>query len=189
MILKGQKPKKNSGLNISIEDIKKLREMTSVGVIECKKALEKAQGDFDKAKEILKKRGLEIAAKKAGRDVKDGRIEAYIHPGSKVGVLVEINCETDFVARSADYCVFTKDTALHIAAMNPKYIKREDVPADVLKQQRDPEVFIKETCLLEQPFLKDQSQTIKDCLNALIAKVGENVIISRFCRYKVNEVD
>ena len=172
---------------ISAETIKELREMTSCGVIECKKALEEAKGNFDKAKEILRKRGLEIAAKKAGRIAKEGRIECYIHPGSKIGVLVEVNSETDFVARSGDFCIFTKDLAMHIAACNPAYIKKEDIPADILKKQAHQDTFIKETCLLEQPFVRDPSRTIRDCLNDLIAKVGENINITRFVRYKAGE--
>src|SRR3990167_1044922 len=112
----------------SVDAIKELREMTSCGVIECKKALEEAKGDIQKAKEILQKRGLEIAAKKGARQANEGRIEAYIHLGSKLGAMVEVNCETDFVAKSEDFCKFTKDVAMHVAAMNPKYVRREDVP-------------------------------------------------------------
>ncbi len=174
-------------MDISAGTIKKLREMTSCGVIECKKALEEAQGNFDNAKEVLRKRGLEIAAKKAGRVAKEGRVESYIHPGSKIGVLVEVNSETDFVARSEDFCRFTKDLAIHIAACNPPYLKKENIPADVLKAQPDQEMFVKETCLLVQPFVKEPSKTIQDYLNELIAKVGENISVNRFVRYKVGE--
>lgn len=176
-------------MEITMEQIKDLREMTSCGVIECKKALEEAKGNVDQAKQILQKRGLEIAAKKGDRAAKEGRVEAYIHQGSKIGVLVEVNCETDFVARGEAFCRFTKDVAMQIAASNPKYIKREDVPADVLKAQTHPEAYIKEVCLLEQAFIKDPGQTIKDCLHALIASIGENTFINRFVRYKVGEVD
>ncbi len=172
---------------ITVEAIKELREMTSCGVIECKKALEEAKGDFEKAKKILQQRGLEIAAKKGGREAKEGRIEAYIHQGSKIGVLLEINCETDFVAKSEEFCRFTKDVAMQIAAASPKYIKREDVPEDILKREKDSKVFFKEVCLLEQPFIKDPQKTINDCMHALIASVGENIFISRFVRFKVNE--
>jgi hypothetical protein len=124
-------------MNASLDSIKELRELTSCGVIECKKALEEAKGDIKKAKEILQKRGLEIAAKKGSRTAKEGRVESYVHLGNKIGVIVEVNCETDFVARSEDFCKFTKDIALHIAAMAPKYIRKEDIPADVLAQQKD----------------------------------------------------
>ena len=176
-------------MRASTEDIKKLRELTSCGVIECKKALEEAKGDPDKAKEILMRRGLEIAAKKSGRVAKEGRIEAYAHSGNKLAVLVEVNCETDFVARSEDFCKFTKDLALHVTAMNPKYIKKEDVPADALQGVKDKAAFYKENCLLEQPFVRDPQKTIQDCLNELLAKIGENIFISRFIRYKVGEAE
>ncbi len=125
------------------DNIKRLREETSCGVIDCKKALEEAKGDFNKAKELLRKRGLEMAAKKSDRLAKEGRVEAYIHHGNKIGVVVEVNCETDFVARSEDFCKFAREVALHIAALNPKYIKKEDVPADVLGKEADKEAYVK----------------------------------------------
>ena len=174
---------------ISVDTIKELRELTSCGVIECKKALEEAGGDMDEAKKILKKRGLELAAKKGGRTAKEGRIEAYIHQGSKIGVIIEVNCETDFVAKNESFCRFTKDVAMQIAATNPKYVKKEDVPADVLAGEQDKETFVKEACLLEQPFVKDPKKTIKDYMNELIASIGENIFVNRFVRYKVNEVE
>ena len=169
------------------EDIKRLREETSCGVIDCKKALEEAKGDFAKAKELLRKRGLEMAAKKSDRVAKEGRVEAYIHNGNKIGVLVEVNCETDFVARSDDFSKFTRDLALHIAAVNPKYIKKEDVPADVLAKEPDQEAFIKGSCLLSQAYVKDAGKSIQDLLNELVAKIGENIVVSHFSRYKVGE--
>lgn len=174
---------------IPAETIKELREMTSCGVIECKKALEEAGGDLKKAKEILRLRGLEIAAKKGSREAKEGRIEAYIHAGNKIGVLVEINCETDFVAKNEEFAKVCKDIALQIAAANPRYIRAQDVPADVLKVQHDQKIFIKEACLYEQPFVKDPSKTINDLITGLIAAIGENISIGRFTRYKVNEVE
>ncbi|OGX37146.1 MAG: translation elongation factor Ts [Omnitrophica WOR_2 bacterium RIFCSPHIGHO2_02_FULL_52_10] len=176
-------------MNITAEMIKELREMTSCGVIECKKALEEAKGDFEAAQKILRKRGLELAAKKGGRTANEGRIEAYIHPGAKIGVLVEVNCETDFVAKNDDFCKFTRDIAMHIAATSPKYVKSEDVPADVLAKEQDSDSFIKEKCLLEQPFVRDPAKTIRDYLNELIARIGENIFINRFTRYKVSEVE
>ena len=176
-------------MSVTKEAIKELREMTSCGVIDCKKALEESGGNMDKAKEILNKRGLEVAAKKGGRQATQGRIEAYVHPGSKLAVMVEVNCETDFVARSEGFCKFTKDVAMQIAAMNPKYIQKSDILEDVLSKQADKEAFIKETCLLEQPFVKDPKHTIQDLLNGLIASVGENTFINRFVRYKVNDVE
>ena len=173
---------------ISADDIKKLRELTSCGVIDCKNALEEALGDITKAKEILiKKRGAEIAAKKSGRAAKEGRVDSYVHMGNKIAVLVEVNSETDFVARNEDFCKFTKDVAMHIAAKSPRYIRKEDVPADILKAQVDQKMFIKENCLLEQAFVRDESLTIQDYLNSLVAKMGENIFISRFARYKVGE--
>ena len=172
-----------------MDAIKKLREMTSCGVIECKNALEEVQGDINKAKDVLQRRGLEIAAKKGGRAAKEGRIEAYVHHGAKLGVLVEVNCETDFVAKNEDFCRFTKDLAMHIAATNPRYIRREDIPSDILQGQIDLDTFIKETCLMAQPFVKDQSITIQHYLHSLISSTGENITISRYVRYKVNEVE
>ena len=174
-------------MGVSAEDIKKLRDMTSCGIIDCKKALEETKGDFDKAKEVLQKRGLELALKKGGRAANEGRVESYIHMGSKLGSLVEVNCETDFVAKSPDFCSFVKDVALQIAASSPKYIKKEDVPADTLASQSDPDTFIKENCLMHQVFVKDPKITIQDYLNSVIAKLGENIFVSRFVRYKAGE--
>ena len=172
-------------MGASVDAIKELRDMTSCGIIECKKALEQAKGDFNKAKEILQKRGLEMAAKKGDRIAKEGRVEAYIHTGAKIGVLVEVSCETDFVARSEDFCKFTRDVAMQIAAANPQYIRKEEVPQEILNSQPDQSTYIKESCLMEQPFIKDSKMTIQDCLNSLIAKIGENIFVNRFIRYKV----
>lgn len=171
----------------TVDSIKQLREETSCGVIECKKALEESKGDFQKAKEILRKRGLEMAAKKADRAAKEGRVEAYIHHGNKIGVIVEVNCETDFVARNDDFMVFTRDLAMHIAALAPKYLKKEEIPADVLIKEIDKDAYTKANCLLTQNFVKDPSKTIGDYLNELIAKIGENIQIGRFVRFKVGE--
>ena len=174
---------------ISVETIKELREMTSCGVNDCKKALEEAKGDLKKAKEILLKRGIEIAAKKESRQAKEGRVEAYVHMGNKIAVLVEVNCETDFVAKNEDFCRFAKDVAMQIAATNPKYIREKDVPANVLAAAENKKQFVVENCLLNQPFIKDQGQTIQDYLNSIIAKIGENILVSRFARYKVGEFE
>ena len=175
-------------MGISVDNIKELREATSCGVIECKKALEEAGGDFDQAKKLLQKRGLELAAKKGSREAAEGRIEAYIHPGSKLGVLLEVNCETDFVAKNEDFCKFSKDVAMHIAAMNPKYLSKDDVPEEELKAAENHDMFIKENCLLEQSFVKDPKMTIQEYLTSLVAKIGENMYIKRFIRFKVNEI-
>ena len=177
-------------MSAPVDAIKDLRDSTGCGIIDCKKALEEAKGDPGKAKEILLKRGLELAAKKGGRAAKEGRVESYVHPlGSKLGVLVEVNCETDFVARSQDFCTFTKDLALHIAASAPKYIKKEDIPENILQSEANREDFIKANCLLNQPFVKDPKLTIQDYLNSLISKIGENIFIRRFVCYKVGEID
>ena len=176
-------------MGITAEDIKELRELTSCGVMECKKALEETNGNLEKAKEVLKKRGLELAAKKGSRTANEGRIETYIHAGAKIGVMVEVNCETDLVAKNADFMAFTKDLAMHIAALNPKYVRREDVPQYVLAEQKDQAAYLKEAILLDQPFVKDPKTSIQEKVNSLIASIGENIFIKRFIRYKVNEVE
>jgi elongation factor Ts len=174
-------------VKISVDLIKELREMTLASVANCKKALEETKGDLKKAAEYLRKQGLEIAAKKGSRSAKEGRIESYVHHGNKLGVLVEVNSETDFVAKSPEFAQFAKDIAMQIAASSPIYIKKEDVPEEVVKQEKDRELFYKNHCLLEQAFIKDPSVTIKDCLGSLVAKVGENIVIRRFTRYKIGE--
>ncbi|MBM3252880.1 MAG: translation elongation factor Ts [Candidatus Omnitrophica bacterium] len=174
---------------INVELIKELREKTGAGVIDCKDALEDANGDMGKALEILKKKGLDIAKKKSARVAKDGVIASYIHHSNKIGVLVEVNCETDFVARNENFNNFVRDIAMQIAATNPKFIRIEDVPSDFIENLREEErqEFFKQNCLLEQLFIKDQNLTIKDYLTQLIAKIGENIIIRRFVRYQIGE--
>lgn len=172
---------------MSLDAIKELRELTNCGIIDCKKALAEAKGDIEKAKAILRERGLQMALKKSDRVAKEGRIEAYIHHGNKMGVILEVNCETDFVARADGFIAFSKDIAMHIAAMSPKYTRKDDVPAAVLSAEEDPAAFIKTAVLLEQPFVKDPSKTIQDMLNELVAKMGENIVIGRFIRYKIGE--
>ena len=171
-------------MGISVELIKELRNLTSASVASCKKALEEAKGDISKAVQVLRKQGLEIAAKK-GDVAREGRIESYVHHGNKIGVLLEVDCETDFVARNSDFVQFTKDLSMQIAACNPGYIKKEDVPQEVLAEEKNKEEFYKSNCLLEQPFVKDPGITIKDYLGSLVAKLGENIVIRRFIRYKV----
>ena len=161
--------------------------MTLASVANCKAALEEAGGDIKKAAELIRRRGLEVAEKKAGRAAKEGRIEAYVHMGNKVGVLLEVDCETDFVARNPEFCQFTKDLAMQITALSPSYIKREDVPAGVIEQEKDKELFYKTHCLLEQAFVKDPGTTIKDYMGTLLAKFSENIVIRRFIRYKIGE--
>ena len=165
--------------------IKELRSITSCGVIECKKALEEAKGDMKAAIELLKKRGMMLAASKAERATRQGKVESYIHSGGKIGVLVEVNCETDFVARNEEFQKFAKDVAMQIAAMSPKYIKKEEVPQETAaKEGAD---FYKHACLLEQAFIKDANLTIFEYLTSLIAKTGENIVIRRFMRYQLGE--
>jgi elongation factor Ts len=172
---------------ISVDAIKELRHMTSASVAHCKKALEDSKGDIKKAAGLLRKRGLEIAAKKEGRIAKEGRIEAYVHPGNKIGVLLEIDCESDFVARNNDFAQFSKDLCMQIAALNPAYIKKEEVPAEALAEEKDHEAFFKAHCLLEQAFVKDSSMVVKDYLGSMVVKLGESIVIRRFSRYKIGE--
>jgi len=172
---------------ISLELIKDLRNMTSASIAECKKALHETEGDLQKAAVLLRKRGLEIAAKKHDRSAKEGRIEAYVHLGNKIGVLLEVNCETDFVARNEEFARFSKDVAMQIAALSPTYIKREEVPEEIIKEEKDKELFYKTHCLLEQAFVKDPSMTIKDLLGSLVVKFNENISIRKFMRYKIGE--
>ena len=192
-----------------IDAVKKLREKTNAGVVDCKKALKESNGDVEKAIEILRKQGASLASKKVGRAAKEGRIESYIHlGGGKIGVLVEVNCESDFVARNDDFKTFVKDVAMQIAASNPIYVRKEDVteaavqketeiikaqlvgkPAQAIDKIIEGKLakFYEEACLLEQPFIKDTNLKIKDVLTSMIAKIGENIIIRRFVRYQVGE--
>ena len=193
---------------VTTEMIKQLRELTGAGVLDCKKALEETNGDFEAASEILKQKGLAAAAKKVDRDAGDGLVEAYIHAGSKLGVLVEINCETDFVARTAEFQAFCHDVAMQIAAASPSWVSRSDVPKEVLAEQKDairaemagenkPEhvmerimegklvKFYQENCLLDQAFIKDDEKTIQQLLTGTIAKLGENIVIKRFARFQI----
>lgn len=172
-------------MKISLEQLKDLRNMTFASVADCKKALEEAEGDLNKAVTLLRKRGLEIASNKQDRAAKEGRVEAYIHNGNKIGVLLEVVCETDFVARNAEFCQFTKDLAMQIAACSPSYIKKEDVPEEIISQEHDKAAYYKNHCLLDQPFIKDPGMTINDYMAALLAKFRENIMIRRFARYKI----
>ncbi len=171
----------------SVDAIKELREMTCASVAHCKKALEETKGDIKQAAVLLRKQGLEIAAKKSTRAAKEGRVDCYIHHGNKIGVLIEVNCESDFVARNADFMNFTKDLAMQIAATGPEYIKKEDVPEEALKHEKSKEDYYKNNCLMEQAFVKDPSLLIKDYLGSIVSKLGENIVIRRFTRYKIGE--
>lgn len=172
---------------MSLDAIKELRELTNCGIIDCKKALTEANGDLQKAKAILRERGLQMALKKSARVANEGRIETYIHNGNKLGVLLEVNCETDFVARNDAFAAFAREVAMHIAAMTPKFVRREDVPEALVSAEADKEAFFKTFVLLEQPFVKEPSKTIQDLLNELVAKMGENIVVGRFIRFKIGE--
>ena len=197
-------------MNISASMIKELRERTSAGLNDCKKALTETNGDMEKAADYLREKGLAAAAKKAGRIASEGIVEAYIHGGGRIGVLVEVNCETDFVARNDVFHSFVKDVAMHIAATNPLYVSKEDVPAEDIEKEKavlraqalnegKPEKivdkmvegriskFYENYCLLEQPFVKDPENTVGDILNGLIATIGEKITVRRFVRYEKGE--
>lgn len=174
-------------MTISVDSIKELRNLTQASIADCKKALHDTKGDMKKALEWLRKRGLELASKKQDRAAKEGRVEAYIHHGNKIGVLLEVDCETDFVAKNSDFGQFARDIAMQVAACNPVYVRREDVPKDALEGLEDKELFFKNSCLLEQIFIKDPSMTIKDYLGSLISKFNENIVIRKFARYKIGE--
>jgi elongation factor Ts len=196
----------------SAQHVKELRDRTGAGVMDCKEALQASQGDLETAVEYLRKKGIAGAAKRAQREVKEGVIGSYIHAGSKLGVLVEVDCETDFVARTDDFQTLVKDLAMQVAAANPAYVSREDVPATVLEKEREiyreqmadqkkpPQVldkiiegklekFFTEQCLLEQAFIKDTTGTmkVKDLVDAVNAKTRERVVIKRFARFQVGE--
>jgi elongation factor Ts len=194
--------------------IKDLRERTGAGMADCKKALQEVDGDLDKAIDFLRKKGLAKAAKKAGREASEGAVASYIHAGGKIGVLVEINCETDFVARNEDFIAFTRDVAMQIAAMNPTVVRKEEVSEEAIAKEREvrieqakidpknagkPEAvlgkilegqiskWIKEQALLDQPFVKDPNKTIEQLQQELVAKIGENIKIRRFARFELGE--
>ena len=197
-------------MNISATDVKALRDKTGAGFMECKSALAEADGDAEQAITILRNRGLTKAAKRAGRSTEQGVVGSYIHTGGKVGVLIEVNCETDFVARTDDFQELVKELAMHVAATNPQYIRREDVPAATvehekeifrsqLEGQKKPahvidkilegklEGYYRDTVLLDQPSIRDSKITINQLVATTIAKMGENVTISRFARFKIGE--
>ena len=171
----------------SLDAIKELRDMTCSSIAHCRKALEEAKGDIKQAAILLRKQGLEIAAKKQSRAAKEGRIDCYIHHGNKIGVLLEVNCESDFAAKNEEFAKFTRDLAMHIAASSPAYMKKEDVPEEVLQHEKNRDDYYKSNCLMEQVFIKDPSLTIRDYLGSIVGKIGENIVIRRFIRYKIGE--
>lgn len=191
--------------------VKELRNLTGAGMMDCKNALKETDGDKEKAVKLLREKGHSKAAKRAGREVTQGVIDSYIHLGGKVGVLLEVNCETDFVAKTDDFKTFVRDICLQVAATNPTYLSRDDVPQQVIEDEKEflkkqalndgkPEnviekivngrinKYFEENCLLEQPFVKDQEQSISALLNEAIARIGENIVIRRFCRFEVGEL-
>jgi elongation factor Ts len=195
---------------ISATLVKQLREKTGAGMMDCKQALVECEGDIDKAVDFLRKKGLATAQKRAGRALTEGTVQSYIHMGGKLGVLVEVNCETDFVAKNEDVIEFAKNIAMHIAASSPLGIRAEDVPEDIIAREREiykaqaletgkPESvatkivegkmnkFFKENCLLNQPYVRNPEITVEDLLNELIAKIGENITIRRFVRFQTGE--
>ena len=197
-------------MEITAAMVKDLRQATGAGVLDCRSALESSDGDFDGAVAILREKGLAAAAKKAGRQASDGRIEAYVHPGSRIAVLLELNCETDFVARTDDFTGLAHDLALHIAFAAPGYLSREEVPEEVIERERaayraqaleegKPErivdrivdgrlkKFYQDVCLLEQPFVRDEDKSIQELITDAVARLGENIILRRFVRYQLGE--
>ncbi|HID53752.1 MAG TPA: translation elongation factor Ts [Anaerolineae bacterium] len=197
-------------MKVTTQMVKELREATGAGVLEAKKALEAVEGNFDKAVDILREKGAARAAKRSGREATEGVIEVYEHPGSRLGVILELNCETDFVARNEEFQALAHNLALQIAAMNPQYIRVEDVPteeieheAEILRKQalaegKPPEIadkivsgrigkYYQEVCLLEQPYVRDDGLTIQDLITETIRKTGENIIVRRFSRYELGE--
>ena len=197
-------------MEITVEMVKKLRQVTGAGVLDCRKALESAGGDFESAAAALREKGLAAAAKRAERKASDGLIEAYVHQGNRVAVLLELNCETDFVARTDDFRALAHDLALHIAFAAPRYLTREDVPEEVIEGERAVyraqaleegkperivgrivegrlEKFFQQVCLMEQAFVKDEDKTVEELIKDALAKLGENIIMRRFVRYQLGE--
>jgi len=197
-------------MSISASLVKELRERTGAGMMDCKKALAETGGDLEKAVDYLREKGLAAAAKKAGRIAAEGLVESYIHGGGRIGVLVEVNCETDFVAKTEEFRAFVKDIAMQIAASRPEYVRREEVPESVIEKEKEIlraqalnegkpekivdrmiqgriEKYFKEVCLLEQPFIKNPDITVQELLTEQIARIGENINIRRFVRYELGE--
>jgi len=195
---------------ISASSVKELREMTGAGIMDCKRALQEADGDKEKAIDILREKGISAAAKKADRIAAEGIVESYIHMGGRIGVMVEVNCETDFVAKTPEFKSFVRDIAMHVAATDPQYLSKEDVPEKDVAREKEIlraqalsegkpekivdrmvegrlEKYFKEICLLEQAFVKDPDKTIRDIVNEQISRVGENIRIRRFVRYEMGE--
>ena len=197
-------------MEVTKEMVAQLREKTGAGIMDCKRALTEAEGDLERATDLLREKGLASASKKAGRVAAEGIVESYIHGGGRIGVLVEVNSETDFVAKNEEFRAFVRDVAMHIAASSPEYVRREEVPHEVVEREREVlrqqtlnegkpahivdkivdgriDKFFKDVCLLEQPFVKDTDKTIEQLVKEKIAQIGENISIRRFARYVVGE--
>ncbi|MFH1876976.1 MAG: elongation factor Ts [Candidatus Omnitrophota bacterium] len=172
---------------MGLEDIKKLREITLVGINECKQALADAKGNFDAALRVLRERGAQVMEKRSARATRQGIVDSYIHFGGNLGTLVEVNCETDFVARTDAFKKFVRDVSMHIAAVSPLYVKREDIPESIAAGVANMDEYAKEHCLLEQAYVKDDSMSIGDYLRNTIAQTGENIVIKRFARFCLGE--
>jgi len=197
-------------MTVTADQVKELRERTGAGMMECKKALQDAGGDFEKAIDALRKSGIAKAEKRSGRDAAEGVVESYIHPGNRVGVLIEVNCETDFVARTDEFMALVRDIAMQVAAAGADYVRREEVPSDRLDREREiyaaqlreqgkPEAmigkivdgklnkFYSEICLLEQPFIKDDKKTVGELVTEASGKTGENIVVRRFARFRLGQ--
>jgi len=195
-------------VKITSQMVKELREKTNAGMMDCKKALSETEGDMEKAVDLLRQKGLAVAAKRADRATSEGVIECYIHAGGKLGVMVEVGCETDFVAKTDDFKAFARDIAMHVAAANPVAVSRDDVPAEMVEREKEiyvkqaqesgkpehiidkivsgkMEKYLSEICLMEQKFVKNPDLSIQDLLNELVAKMGENISIKRFSRFQI----
>ena len=195
-------------MKITSDLVKELRQRTGAGIMDCKRVLEKTDGNIDKAVKLLRQQGLIKAARKISRETREGAIASYIHPGGRIGVLVEVNCETDFVAKTNDFKQLVKDITMHIAACDPRYIRQEEVPPDVIEQEKEIvrsefankpaeviekiangrlEKFYAQTCLMEQPFVKEEDLTVHEYVAGRVAKLGENVRVKRFVRFQLGE--
>lgn len=195
-------------MTITSQMVKELRDKTNAGMMDCKKALTETDGDMEKAVDLLRQKGLAVAAKRAGRETKEGVVECYIHAGGKLGVMVEVGCETDFVAKTDDFKAFAKNIAMHVAAVNPIAISRDDVPAELVEREKEiyvkqaldsgkpPQIvekivggkiekYLAEICLLEQKYVKNPDLSIQDLLNELVAKMGENISVKQFARFQI----
>jgi elongation factor Ts len=197
---------------VDAKAVKELRELSGAGMMDCKKALIETDGDMAKAVEFLREKGLALAAKKSGRKAREGVVEAYVHGGGRIGVLVEVNCETDFVARTPEFKELAHELAMQVAAMNPSYLAREDIPQEVVDKERSIlvaqareegkpdkildkvvegrlEKFFEQACLLEQPYMRDGSKTVQALVNESIAQMGENIMVRRFVRFETGQAD